>query len=281
MPQFIVLDESKQSRHGILAFGGVVVDTDELPTVETEWRSARKSAGIKTGEALKYSMHWTGGREQRAELITAIGDLPIQAVIALLEDFRPLRMKARKATRKDSYIYREAFKYVLQRLAGDLLIPVDDHGPHLVMIDGRDDFAEMQGVFERGYRKGWPNLPHHPMPPLRKRGFSASLAACSNGPLHEIADLVVSCTARWADERCMEHKGGKASDVAELNNCMTDLIDLFPVAPNWIPPRRCGYSIIVHAGNRTGKELLRDNVDDWASELESAAAKRRSSDIPF
>jgi hypothetical protein len=81
----------------------------------------------------------------------------------------------------------------------------------------------------------------------------------------------------------MEHKDGKAPDVVELNDCMTNLIDLFPPAPDLIPRRRCGYSFIVHAGNRTGKELLRDNLDDWASGLESAASRGSDpgADIPF
>lgn len=194
-----------------------------------------------------------------------------------------MRMKALKATRKDTYVYRKAFEYVLQRLAGDLLIPADDRGPHLVMLDHRDDFAEMQDIYESGYCSGWPHLPHRPMPSLRERGFSASLMECSNGPIHEIADLVVSCTTRWADERCKEHNGGEPPDVVELNDCMSNLIDLFPVAPDWIPPRRCGYSMVVHAGNRTGKELLRDNLDDWANELASSEAKIGSpgTDIPF
>lgn len=41
-------------------------------------------------------------------------------------------MRAREATRTDSYIHRKAFEYVLQRLARDLLVPEDGSGPHLV-----------------------------------------------------------------------------------------------------------------------------------------------------
>jgi hypothetical protein len=281
-PRLIVLDESKQRRHRILSVGGVVVDLGELPAVETSWADARQAAGIERGRAVKYSMNWPGGPNQRAQLIAAIGQLPLQAVIALLEDFRPLGMKARKATRKDAYIQRRAFEWVLQRLAGDLFIPAAEGGPHLVMIDGRDDFSEFQEVYASGYQHGWPRLPYHPVAPLREHGFSAFLGECSNGPVHEIADLLTSCVTRWADERCIAHKGGKASDLAELDGCMADLLDLFPIGSPGVPPRRCGHSFIVHAGNRTGKELLHDHLDRWAHELEpTPPASAPADDIPF
>lgn len=281
-PRAIVFDESKHSRHRVLSVGGIVLDLADLPAIEGEWAAARRTAGVAAGAAVKYSMSWPGGPEQRSQLITAITALPLRALISLLEDFRPLRMKAPgKASRKDAYIQRRAFEYALQRLAGDLYVPPGEAGAHLVMIDARDDFAEFQDVYLDGYENGWPNLPHHPMPPLRDRGFSASLAACSNGPLHEIADLLVSCTTRWADERCKAHKGGKAPDLEELNRCMAELVPLFPAGQgNSIPPRRRGHSVVVHAGNRTGKEVLRDNVDRWMNELLSAGTSA-SEEIPF
>lgn len=283
-PRLIVLDESKQSRHRILSVGGVVLDLADLAAIEADWAAARQAADIEAGAAVKYSMSWPGGPEQRAQLLAAVGELPVRAVISLLEDFRPLSMKAPgRATRKDAYIQSKAFEYTLQRLAGDLYIPVDDIGPHLVLIDGRDDFKHFQKVYEGGYGYGWPHLPHHPMPALRERGFSASLGECSNGPMHEIADLLVSCVTRWADERCMDHKEGKAPNLEELNNCVAKLIDLFPIGQEGIPPRRSGHSMVVHAANRTGKEVLKDNLDRWAHGLRPPAFDLGSpaDDIPF
>ena len=103
----------------------------DLPDVEEIWREAREEAGVETGTAIKYSMNWPGGPEQRAQLIATVGQLPLKAVIALLEDFRPLGMKARKATRKDAYIQRRAFEWSLQRLAGELYSGAAEQGPHL------------------------------------------------------------------------------------------------------------------------------------------------------
>jgi hypothetical protein len=281
--RLIVLDESKQRRHGILSVGGVVIDLAALPAVEAGWAAARQAAGIADEMPIKYSMTWPGGPAQRAKLIAAVGGLPVKAVIALLEDFRPLNMKARKATRKDAYIQRHAFEWVLQRLAGELFIPADESGPHLVLIDGRDDFNQFQEVYSSGYSDGWPEMPRHPMPALRERGFSASLGECSNGPVHEIADLLTSCVTRWADERCIFHKQGKAPDLEELDTCMGSLVGLFPIGKRGVPPRRCGHSFIVHAGNRTGKELLYDNLDRWAHEVNPVVFDLGSSkdDIPF
>jgi hypothetical protein len=282
-PRLIVFDESKQRRHRILSVGGVVIDLADLPEIEARWEAARQAAGIETGTPIKYSMRWPGGPSQRAKLIAAIGELPLEALVSLLEDFRPLGMKARKATRKDASIHRRAFEYALQRLAGELFIPAEETGPHLVTIDGRDDFKEFHAAYENGYLRGSPRLPHHPMPPLRERGFSASLGECSTGPMHEIADLLVSCVTRWADERCIAHKEGKAPDLEELDRCMTNLVGLFPVGQNGIPPRRCGHSFIVHAGNRTGKELLKDNLDGSPHEVTPVSFDLGppENDIPF
>ncbi len=282
-PRLIVLDESKQSRHRILSVGGIVVDLADLAAIEAKWATARRAAGIEAGTAVKYSMRWPAGPDQRAQLLATIGEMRIRAVIALLEDFRPPGMRIRKATRNDAYIQRHAFEYTLQRLAGDLYIPADDDGPHLVMIDGRDDFSEFQEIYESGYVYGWPHLRHLPMPALCERGFSASLGECSNGPVHEISDLLVSCVTRWADEHCMAHKNGKAPDLEELNGCVAKLIDLFPIGQQSIPPRRCGYSMVVHAANRTGKEVLKDNLDRWANDLRSGTLNLTSDEdgIPF
>ncbi|HWC08285.1 MAG TPA: hypothetical protein VG458_04470, partial [Solirubrobacterales bacterium] len=84
--------------------------------------------------------------------------------------------------------------------------------------------------------------------------------------------------------RSSAHKEGKAPDLEELNQCVADLIDLFPVGQQSIPPRRSGHSMVVHAGNRTGKELLKDNLDHWAHNLTRPHAfdlGSRADDIPF
>lgn len=112
---------------------------------------------------------------------------------------------------------------------------------------------------------------------------SLPLGEGTNGPIYEIADLLVSCVTRWADERCIAHKEGKAPDLEELDRCMTGLVGLFPAAQNGIPPRRCGHSFIVHADNRTGKELLKGNLDRWAHEVTPVPFDLGSpeNDIPF
>jgi hypothetical protein len=94
--KLIVLDESKQRRHRILSVGGVVAELSDLPDLEEIWREAREEAGVEAGTAIKYSMNWPGGPGQRAKLIDTVGQLPLKAVIALLEDFRPLGMKLGK-----------------------------------------------------------------------------------------------------------------------------------------------------------------------------------------
>jgi hypothetical protein len=137
-------------------------------------------------------------------------------------------------------------------------------------------------AYASGYINGWPELPHRPMPALQERGFSGSLGGCSNGPAHEIADLAVSCVTRWADEHCIAYKGARRLILRSWTRGMSHLIDLFPVGQGGIPPRRRGHSIVVHAGNRTGKELLRDHVDLWAQQVMAAnSPSGPATDIPF
>lgn len=79
----------------------------------------------------------------------------------------------------------------------------------------------------------------------------------------------------------MSHKAGNAPDLAEINECMAYLRDVFPAAEGGIPPRRRGHSMVVHAGNRTGKELLHDNLDRWLRGLTPPFDLNAGAEIPF
>jgi hypothetical protein len=278
--KLIVLDESAQRRHGILSVGGIVLSLSDLQVIEKRWHAERAAAQVPDDLPLKYSMSWPGGPTQRSQLIEAIGQLPLKAVIALLEDFRPLGMRVRKATRSDAYIHRLAFEWTLQRFI-DNFLDGDGQGTHLVMLDRRNDFSDFEEIYARAYSSGW-NLTFNRVAPLREHGFSRSLAECANGPMHEIADLLTSCVTRWADARCVAHKDGTAPNLPELDQCMANLIQLFPTGGSSLPPRRCGYSMVVHTQNKTGKELLRDNLDRWANDLmQPTPSNSLPDDIPF
>lgn len=275
-----VLDESKHDRHGILSVGGFLVEAHNVPGIETLWRSTKMRLGLEADQRIKYSMSWEN-LETRCQLIEAAGTLPIRAVIALLEDFRPAGMRKFKLTRKDTYIHRRAYIYVLQRLVENLYTAPGE-GPHFVAIDHRDDFGAFLDGYEQGYRDGW-TFGNKRLPSLHERGFSSSLLVCQAGPLHEIADLLTSAITRWADVRCSAHKGGKADDLPELERCARAVINLFPIGIDGVPPRRRGFSMVTHTKNQTGKELLRDNLDRWVADLSRSSATGQGDqvNIPF
>jgi len=80
----------------------------------------------------------------------------------------------------------------------------------------------------------------------------------------EVADLIGSVAARWADggRRAREDRSrprrARRRDVA--------LLGLFP-AGNSIPPSWRGYSLIAHRGNYTGKEVIYSRIDQWLLSL--------------
>jgi hypothetical protein len=116
--QLIVLDESKSNKHPIISVGGVAIELDHIVGIEASWDKAKSTAGLE-GRAIKYSMTWPE-QERRRDFIATIGEMTsLRAVIALLEDFRPGRMRfsTDKEKRSERYVHRRAFEWVLQRLA--------------------------------------------------------------------------------------------------------------------------------------------------------------------
>lgn len=196
--------------------------------------------------------------------------MPIQTLVVLLEDFRPLSMRLRKETRKDAYVHKQAFDYALQRIGRHYTESVP--GPHLVALDRRDDFASFEEVYSRAHRKGW-RFDRGSIEPLSQRGFAASLLTCAHGPLHEIADFIVAGLTLWASVRCCQAKG-KAIDkrVAEVATLCAPTVPLLPRRPE--SGARVGWSVVVHAKALTGKELLRDHAEAWLEELSGATRKR-------
>jgi hypothetical protein len=261
-----VLDESKSQHHPIISVGGFVAEMSDVGMIEDEWRRAKCEIGLDPERPIKYTMSWPD-QANRGAMIATIGTLPVVVVVALLEDFRPARFGLRKQTRGELYIHRPAFEYVLQRLVEDQYCPADE-GAHFVVFDHRDDFRRLSETYSKCHDNGW-RFAGRSLPSLRSRGWSASLTAASEGPLNEIADLLVSTTTRWAGARCAIAKGRQMPEQAELDRDMLAIVERFPASPTSIPTRRRGYSIITHTGNRTGKELLYDNIDRWLNELAS------------
>jgi hypothetical protein len=279
-----VLDESKSDKHPIISVGGFVCQLSDIPEIEERWRESKHLLGLGGRSSIKYSMSWAAP-ELRSDLINRLGDLPAKAVVALLEDFRPRSFKLRRETRAERYIHLPAFEYVLQRLVeGQYCAP--GGGPHFVIFDHRDDFPKLSALYTRLHATEW-KFAGRVLPSLSSRGWAASLTASCEGPLNEIADLIVSAMTRWAGGRCAEIKGKAFPERAELDANMRSLVGLFPSAPRAIPKRRQGYSVITHTANRTGQELLYANVDRWLNELEppqplpAATPYDPEDDIPF
>jgi len=275
-PKLVVLDESHQTKHHpILSVGGIIVDHARVPEIETAWREAKAAVGLGPEQAVKFSESWNEPR-QRADLFCRIAELPISCLITLLEDFRPMGMKLRKETRKDLYIHGRAFEYVLQRLVGVQFIAAGG-GPHLVAIDRRDDAKELHETYSSHYRTGW-IFGSHQIPSLKDHGFAETLLVCDRGPLHEIADFIVSGMTGWVGARCAVLKGKTVSDLDERNEMCRAVVRLFPSRA--IPESWRGWSFITHKGDITGKELIAQNIDAWLREM-AAPPPPAKDNIPF
>jgi hypothetical protein len=264
-----ILDESSSDKHPIVSVGGFVCEFDNVVAIEKRWRNAKRRLGLSSGTPVKYSMSWPEPR-LRNELIACIGRLPVSGVVALLEDFRPRSFKLRKETRGERYIHLRAFEYVLQRLVAPQYCEPNS-GPHLVVFDHRSDFPKLADHYADCHAKDW-RFGDQSIPSLRSCGWVASLTAANEGPLTEIADLIVSAITRWAGGRCAETRGKSFAERTELDTDLRAIIARFPASPTTIPTRRQGFSVITHTGNRTGKELLYDNVDHWLNNLEASSA---------
>jgi hypothetical protein len=259
---FAYLDESKtQGHHRIISVGGFVVEAGQLGEIERRWRGGKAAVGLDPEKSVKHSGDWPD-REPRSRLIETIGQLPIRAVIALLEDFRPKAFQKDKSKRSELYLHKPAFEYVLQRLVTNYFGA--GGGPHVVSFDLRDDFVELSKAFSRCHPRRW-NLPYSTLPSLRSVGVSDSLMATDAGAANEIADFVVSAFTRWAGARCAAFTSGTPSDLTEHERAARALAPLFPA--DLRSSRRRGYSIVTHTQQRTGKELLGKHIDQWLDEL--------------
>jgi hypothetical protein len=144
--QFVVLDESKSEKHPILSVGGIVVNADDIPEIERQWASIKRATNF-ADRPMKYSMSWPNPAV-RVHFMELIGGLPMRGVAALLEDFRPLRMKTKRETRSEYYVHARAFDYVLQRLP-ESIYRDDTCSPNFVLLDHRDDFGKFAAAYAR------------------------------------------------------------------------------------------------------------------------------------
>lgn len=263
------LDESHRDKHHpILSVGGFVCDLADVPALESEWMNAKGALGLPSNKPIRYAMSWPD-KAARLRLIERIPRLGVRvsAVAALLEDFRPKHYSMRREKRKDMYVQRRAFQYVLQRLPEPQYLPPGASGPHLVFADRHDDFRCYDEEYATAWADGWHFASSgRRVPPLREVGFVAAASSMSAGPTMEIADLIGSVAVRWA-ESMVARKGGKSvPDARELDTAMYALLALFPARPS-MPPSWRGYSLIAHRGRLTGNEVLYDRIDGWLYDL--------------
>jgi hypothetical protein len=151
------LDEARRDRHHpILSVGGIVLPTDDWLALEEAWGHAKVRTGLDPAKAVRYADTWDD-HTLRLPLIKQIPNLGVRlkAVAALLEDFRPEEMRQRKETRRDMYIQRWAFAYVLQRLAERQYLPRNASGPHVVFAHRHDDFRCYDEEYAKAWTEGW------------------------------------------------------------------------------------------------------------------------------
>jgi hypothetical protein len=269
--QFVVLDESKSEKHPILSVGGIVVNGDDIPEIERRWAQMKRATNLE-GRPVKHSMTWPKP-ELRIYFMELIGQLPLKAVAALLEDFRPASMKLKKETRSEFYVHVVAFEYVLQRLP-ESIFRDRACAPNFVVVDHRSDFPKFATAYARCHGEGWyfPQWSRR-VPSLESIGFTSGLHITQDGALNEIADMTVSCITRWAGARAAAHRGKTVPDLEGLDREAGEIIGCFPCSPT-TPPRRQGFSLVTFKDNRTGKEVLAAHIDAWAQEISGHGESR-------
>ena len=82
----------------------------------------------------------------------------------------------------------------------------------------------------------------------------------------EVADLIGAVAARWTAAMVASHRGKSVKDLGELEAGMRALLPLFPKGGSVRHPWR-GYSLIAFRENRTGGEVIYDQIDGWARAL--------------
>lgn len=267
MSQLVVLDESRSEAFPIYGVGGIVLDLRDLREIERAWQTATSRLALGAFR-VKHSGKWPE-LEARQQLVSSIATLPVRCVVVLLEDFRPMGWKERLKERKsDRYVHETALEWLLQRLDSTYAVP--DKGPHLVIFDHRDDLGKLADSYARHHGgDGWRFHGKHVRPP-HQLGYSSSLFATANGPVVEIADLVVGAMTQWAGAKCAAYNGRVAEKLPQLERECGSLRPLFP-AKSSLPECWRGYSIITFNQNRTGRELLGDHIDAWFRELPQPA----------
>jgi hypothetical protein len=221
--QFVVLDESKSEKHPILSVGGIVVNADDIPEIEREWAAMKRATNL-ADRPVKYSMTWPNAA-LRIHLLGQIGRLPVRAIAALLEDFRPLRMNAKRETRAEAYVHLKAFEYVLQRLPEEVF---HDSAcvPNFVVLDHRSDFKLFADRYGKHHRVDWSFASGRTVPSLGSVGYATGLHHSHDGALNEIADMTISCITRWVGARAAAHRGKAVAEVDELDREAAAIIDL-------------------------------------------------------
>jgi hypothetical protein len=213
-------------------------------------------------------------------MIESIPSLPLkQGVIALLEDFRPKRLRlSNREKRSDLYVYRDSFRYVLQRLCAPQYAPGD--GIHIVAFDHANYFQKLDQYYRVAHGQPWILPWGGEWPSLLDCGYSESLAATHGGPLNEIADLVVGTVTRWAACRCGAERGREFGNREELDRACQAVLDLFPSRGS-IPDQWTGWSFVVFTKDLAGKEQLKAGLDGWLQDLKRESVSIDGDGIPF
>lgn len=270
MPRLAVLDDCKETEcHPIFAVGGLVVDLEQVIAAEQAWRGGKEAAGFGPEDPVKFR---DAPPEVCRRLFEAIGRMSVQGLVVLLEDFRPKWMRVPGLrTRRDIYVVGQAFEYALQRLSRQFT--EGSPGPHLVAFDQRDDFGELEEVYSRCYGGDWPIGRGQGWPALKDAGFAAGLMQLGHGPLHEVADFVVGGLTLFAGVRCADVRAKRVTaEKRAKHDACRPIVLLFPRRPD--DRRRLGWSVVVHARQLTGKELLRANLERWLDGLDGPPAAK-------
>lgn len=252
---FLHLDESYKGR--LIAVGGFICSSADLPTVLSAWIATRQTMGLKPDEPLKWNFSQNSAvrkrldqagmpnQERRRLMCDTIRAAPVMLLADVIYD-------AREGGRPTLDFYRFALDWLVLRFRNHLtdMAPAPS-GPHVVVLDqpsptspNRPDQPQYNWladretiwyhVYRNAYQNGWVFDNGKCVCPLSENGFYPSVVVshAKFDPLLEVADAVAGLSLDFAYYNLLSAQGDALPEPGWQDKQFLSVAGKFRAAPN-------------------------------------------------